>query len=142
MKILKILLASMGVLAVTFASLYYTDTYNYYELGENDHFDLKVGQTVSVKFDENPSTGHQHCWINQNTAFAVEKVSQRYDRGLRSKLGYMGAGGKLTMVFKAVKKGKEMIIIGNCPTSIEQKTCKDFNTANAAASNVFYLNIE
>lgn len=139
MKKSKILLLSIIVMLAIISVIYIYDNYNYYKPGENSSFKLKIGEKFTVKLHENPSTGYLNCWLNENSVTCLEKVSENYEAGLNSKLGYMGAGGNLKITFKAVKKGIDTLKIGSCPLGREKKTCKDYNTENTQIDNEFYI---
>lgn len=142
MKKLKILLISTTVILAIIALFYLVDNYNYYLPGENDSFKLKIGEKFTVKLYENASTGYSNCWLNENTVTCIEKVSENYEAGLNSKLGYIGAGGTIAVTFIAVKKGIDTLKIGSCPLGREGKTCKDYTAKNSQIDNVFYVTVE
>lgn len=121
--------------------IYLLWSYNYYKPGENDSFNLKVGEEFSVKLYENPSTGYSNCVLNENSVGCIEKVKQYYEPDWNP-FKQDGKGGELILKFKAVKTGIDTIRISKCPTGREHKTCKDYSVNSSQIDNEFYVLVE
>ncbi|NHM03674.1 protease inhibitor I42 family protein [Flavobacterium celericrescens] len=120
---------------------YYNKFCNYYKSGENNNFELKVGETLEIRLYENGSTGFSNCWLNENRSKKLKLVNRKYENSLYAKLGSEGAGGIITLIFKAYEKGIDTIKIANCPLGQESKNCSDYNEKNTAADNEFIVKI-
>ena len=139
-KYLKIfgILITIIILIGTF---YYRIFCNYYKSGENKNFELKVGETLEIRLYENGSTGYSNCWLNENKSKKLKLVNRKYENSLNAKLGYDGAGGIITLIFKAQEKGIDTIKIANCPLGRENKNCSDYSEKNIETDNEFRIEI-
>ena len=107
---------------------YYNKFCNYYKSGENNNFELKVGETLEIRLYENGSTGFSNCWLNENRSKKLKLVNRKYENSLYAKLGSEGAGGIITLIFKAYEKGIDTIKIG------EKVLSWDMDARQAASS--------
>ena len=141
MKYLKIL--GVSVIIIILLSLYYYNRFsNYYSSGENDKFEIKVGETLKIRLRENHSTGYSNCWLNENKSKTLKLVNRKYESGLNEMLGYDGAGGIVTLTLKAQEKGIDTIKIANCPLGRDSKKCSDFSEKNIKTDNQFIIKID
>ena len=120
---------------------YYNRFGNYYHGGENDKFELEVGETFKIKLFENHSTGYSNFGLNENESQTLKIVNRKYESGLNEMLSYEGAGGIVTLTFKAQEKGIDTIKIANCPLGRDSKKCSDFSEENTKTDNQFIIKI-
>lgn len=64
--------------------------------------EVKVGQNFIISLDENPSNGY--TWQEEFDARFLELVENKYEPS--SETGVVGAGGKRSFKFKALKEGE------------------------------------
>lgn len=126
---------------ILISTYYYRRFCNYYKSGENKNFELKVGENLEIRLYENGSTGYSNCWLNENKSKKLKLVNQEYENSLNAKLGYEGAGGIITLIFKAQEKGIDTIKIANCPIGRESKNCNDYTEKNTEVDNEFIVKI-
>jgi inhibitor of cysteine peptidase len=69
---------------------------------------VKVGEQVAISLDGNPSTGYTWEAIGLDTAI-FEQVGQA--TFISSNPGLVGAGGSMTLIFKAVKTGTAVLTL-------------------------------
>ncbi|WP_281233937.1 protease inhibitor I42 family protein [Flavobacterium gelatinilyticum] len=112
-----------------------------YEAGQNDSLRVKAGEEFSIKLYYNPSTGYRLYQINKNPAACVEKVKEAYEAGLQARLGYVGAGGILTLTFKAKTAGIDTLKLKSYP-AIEGKLLKNAAIPDSEIDNIFYITAE
>ena len=67
---------------------------------------VRIGDLLDIVLDENPTTGFR--WVSASSAPAAIMVCSPSEFTAESRL--IGAGGKRTIHFKAVKKGKEKLM--------------------------------
>jgi predicted secreted protein len=138
-KTLKFIIVFVIAFTITLAANWWIDNRYYYSFGENDEFNLEVGETFVVKLDINGSTGSNNCFLKDVTI--AKLINKEYTPGLHAKLGYDGSGGIMAYTFKAVKPGIDTIKIANCPLVFENKSCEDYNDKNTEPGNVFIVNV-
>ena len=131
----------LSLIIILIGIFYYKKFYNYHKSGENNNFELKVGETLKIRLYENGSSGFSNCWLNENRSKKLKLVNQKYENSLNAKLGSEGAGGIITLIFKAHETGIDTIKIANCPLGPESKNCSDYNEKNTAADNEFIVKI-
>lgn len=111
MKLVKIIAGLLFATIIGVGIYLYFDSRNFYGIGENGNYQIKVGERFEIKLVENPTTGHITWWINQDSCRCVKLVSQIYkaDRHLRD---CIGCGGTATLTFEGIEKGTDTISIG------------------------------
>jgi predicted secreted protein len=137
---MKKILVLVAFIILVLSILYYLEYEDYYESGENDSFEIKVGQEFHIRLYENGSTGYSNCWINEKNNPLFKKVKEEYSQSLNARLGYIGSGGLIEMTFKGLKVGVDTIKIANCSFRDGEK-CTDYNTENTKSDNEFIIKI-
>ena len=120
--------------------LYYREFKDYYESGENDSFEINVGQEFRIRLYENGSTGYSNCWLNEKNNALLKIVKKEYSQSLNSRFGYAGSGGLIEITFKGLKVGVDTIKIANCSFRDGQE-CLDYNAQNTKSDNEFIVEI-
>jgi len=98
-----------------------------HHIGKIEEFELEIGQTITVTFAENSSTGYTNCWINQEKCHVVKLVDQHYKSSLSEMFGGIGSGGSISWTFQATESGTDTIKISDCATLRMQKDCDFFS---------------
>ncbi len=118
----------------------YLDYNSYYESGENDTFNVKVGETLKIKLFQNASTGSIQCWLNEKNLY-LSREENEYQLRYESQKDCIGCGGLVILNFKALKKGTDTIKIANCPVLRERKKTSDYTDKNTQSENEFIVKI-
>lgn len=137
---MKKILILVAFIILVLSILYYREFEDYYKSGENDSFEIRVGQEFQIKLDENGSTGYSHCWLNEKNNTLLKKVKEEYSPSLNSRFGYIGSGGLIEITFKGLKVGVDTIKIANCSFR-DGENCVDYNQENTKSDNEFIIKI-
>ena len=70
---------------------------------------VKVGAIFSFPIASNPTTGYSWKLLNISDKKVIQSLGSKY---AAPKTNLVGAGGKETWIFKAIKKGKSQIELG------------------------------
>ncbi len=122
-------------LIITLAVLWYTDSKDHYERGENGSFNISVGDTFIIKLDENGSTGSANCWLTKMKSIKL-KIHEFVPNSKAD-----GAGGVTAYTFEAIEKGTDTLKVANCPLAHDNKECSDYNERNTKPDNIFIVNV-
>ncbi len=122
-------------LLITLGVLFYIEGEDHYSYAENGSFDVKVGDTFTIKLDENPSAGGKNCWLND-----MKSVRLKSDE-FNPHSSADGAGGVTTYTFEAISKGTDTLRVANCPLAMDNKQCSDYNDRNTKPDNVFVVKV-
>ncbi len=132
MKTKRKIILGISLLIVVGIILYiFVSSHNYYKMGESDQFNISIGESFTVKFMENGSTGYSNCWINKNSCPTVELIDEDYTASWLRIFGSNGVGGKSSWTFKGKRKGIDTIKITFCPTGQMNKDCSFFSDNNS-----------
>jgi predicted secreted protein len=138
-KTLKLILIFIVAFTATIAINWWLDNRHYYDPGENDTFNLEVGDTFIIELHSNGSTGSENCFLTKTKT--VRLLNEEFIPCLNARLGYMGAGGTTAYTFEGIKKGTDTIKVAFCPTASERKTCEDYNDKNTTLHNIFVVTV-
>jgi predicted secreted protein len=126
MRILKtIIVVAAGLL---FLGIGYElwDNRNFLHRHETRTFDIRTGDELSLKVNENGSTGFANCWVNEAHCKNVRLSDTRYRQSLNSKMGMVGSGGWKYFTFLGLTSGVDTIKIHNCPVTDVNTGCDAF----------------
>ena len=137
---IQILISIFLFLISIFIYYNYREYNAYYESGENDTFNVNVGESFKIKLYENGSTGYLQCWLNENKTY-FEREKNDHQLRFAYQKGCIGCGGIVIFNFKAMKKGIDTIKIANCPVGIERKKVSDYTDKNSKSENEFIVKI-
>lgn len=108
LAILIIIMLAAGV-----CLMYFKYNPHIYYIGENDTFNVDVGDTITIRLNENGSTNSRNVWLNEKSGH-VKRVSSQYipdPNFFKSD----GKGGHVRMKFVAIKNGLDTIKTANMP---------------------------
>jgi predicted secreted protein len=125
----KTIIMTLGLIIFFFSGIWfynYINNRNYYEVGTCKKFTLKIGETISIKIRETPSTGFGNCWINESNCQSVKLLDREYSI-IWYKKRSPGAPGQTKLTFIGTKTGTDTIKISSCPTGRMGKDCNYFS---------------
>ena len=117
--------SSQGTISTATASISTSST----STESNQSLTAKVGEEITIKLDENPTTGYGWSYFISGDCNSIKNISDKYEPDLESmKEQLVGFGGVRTFVFSAVSKGSVEITFSYMrpweKEAIEQKVYK------------------
>ena len=94
--------------------------------GNGKNFKVKVGEQIVVVLEGNPSTGY--IWEAKDLdASMIQQVGETEFKSSNSNPGFAGAGGTLTLKFRALKVGTtSMTLVYHRPWETDVKPISSF----------------
>jgi predicted secreted protein len=112
----KLILTFLAIVLSGLGIYYFIDRHNYYESGDCDKFELKIGDIFTIKLSENQTTTYRNHWINENKCHCVELLSKEYESSWPQ---LEGSGGTVMWTFRAMSKGIDTVKISKCGSRID-----------------------